>query len=241
MTTDLETLRARLIDPVPETRLRAALALAREGSLAGRAVVLEALTLPHPADREEAIAVLGTIGALWTIDPLASAIFDTCAGARMDATHALAGTHRIEAVPHLIDALGDDDPERRELARLGLGWILGPAMSALLVSETFHEVTRDKAVAQDWWRANHPLFDACVCYEEGAPVWLGHWVTELRSRPDELSPSVESKLRMWTGHEVVSETAEQRAVEWEAWWHANQTQFPRGRRYFWGRDAETLA
>ncbi len=237
---NIQQLRTQLEDPDLHVRLRAASDLAEAGSLAGRPVLLDALTHEEPWAREKAAGILGTIGAAWTIAPLASRLSDPFFEVRREAILGLGRTHDIAAVPFLIQALSDEDPERREDAVVALDDVLGREIYEQLDLEEDEDGSQARADAEAWWRDNAHRFDPNIRYDRGEPTSIARWIAELRTQSPEVVEMIVMRLEDWTGERLGGEGQDEIASRWEAWWRDNEARFPPGRRYFYGHDVEKM-
>lgn len=234
-----QPLRDQLESPDVRVRLRAARSLAEQGSIAGRPALLAALDHDQEWVREQAVGILGAIGASWTIAPLASRLSDPFYGVRRDAILGLGQTHHVAAIPPLIQALSDDDAERREDAAVALGGVLGREISSVLDPDG-DDPAQDREDAEAWWQENARRFDPDVRYDRGEPASIGRWIGELRARSPEVIQVIVMRLEDWTGASLGGEGRDEIASLWEAWWRDNEPRFPPGRRYFHGHDVERM-
>ncbi len=234
-----DELRARLRGRDPFGRLEAAVALARTGSDEGRDVLLRGLEHKDPMVRSRAAFLLGQIGPSWAIEPLATRLRDPVSAVRNEVVFALLGTRRAAAVPLLIRALEDPDPDRREDARVALVTLLGKPMAAVL-AEMEEEVPDEAGQARAWWKANAARFPGDGAWDAGEPLSIERWIRELGKASPETVEILNDRLADWTGEDPAfgAEGQAAAAAAWRAWWRKHGSRFPAGRRYFWGRPVE---
>ena len=227
----------RLADDNPEVRIETAFELARRGSAAGRDVLLGALEDPDWQVRECAASLLGHIGAAWAIEPLGKTVEDPYSVVRNAAIFTLMRIGRPAVVPLLLRALRDEDIDRREDAATAISMLLGNEASALLPDEVEDE---DVDQIENWWAHNARRFDADTVYIKGLPASVESLINGLKDAPPEVIEHLANELFDWTGQRFVGSQQEQSAA-WGKWWQTNGGAFKPGRRYFHGRDVETLS
>jgi hypothetical protein len=199
----------------------------------GDTTARDALIAAARAEPLESAALLGDVGAEWTIEPLAALARHPDTSIRNEAIIGLGRTNRVQAVPALLAALEDPDPERRDDARVSLVGLLGRDIVEHLAGDGADEAGEvDKARA--WWSANEGRFPEDVAIYWGKPLSIETAVRELEaSRPE----VIRARLRMilnWVGAELTSSSPEARVKAMRRWWDANRDRFVEGRRYFQG-------
>lgn len=215
-----------------KNRLKAAYELAKNGLLEGQDLFLNALDDEDEDVRSEAAEMLGNIGASWAIDPLGKLVHDEESEVCNVAIFALLETCQIAAVDWLIEALKNEEDERREDARVALAALLGDSatstMNLLLSSED------EARNVLSWWQKNKNRYAMFDCYAWGKPVDLEQWIEMLESAPLEQASWLAQRLIIWTGNNIDEKNPREAVIDWRKWWKDHKSHFEKGKRYFYG-------
>jgi hypothetical protein len=230
----IDELRARLLAAPLEERVGAAFELAKLGDFCGRDALIEALKADDPA---HAANVLGRIGAPWALGPVAALLGHPDTTVRNEAIFALARTSRAAAVPLLLGALADPDPERREDARVALISLVGPGIAGALNAtgdEDEGEIERAKA----WWEQNRSLYPEAVALRDGEPLSIGDLMAELDRASPEVQSSIIDEIQTFTGAPLPDADPVRQADSLREFWRSRGADFEVGKRYFFGHPVE---
>lgn len=237
MTSVEDALRATLRDSDPFTRLQAAANLAQLGIWDGRETLIAGLEDDDPMVRSEAAGHLAKIGPSWAIGPLARRLGDPQSTVRNDSILALGETNHVGAVPHLIAALEDEDLERREDARVSLVGLLGDGIR-LVMAEMEEHIEDEAGKALAWWKENERRFPPAIRYVAGTPLDVGHLVSEIAVDSPQVIDIDLDRLTTWTGEDFGTSETPGVVQTWRQWWAKNAPRFPKGKRYYWGREVD---
>jgi HEAT repeat protein len=231
-----EGLIAKLGDFDPKVRIDAAFEMAQRGSGAGRDVLLSALVDRDWQVRQRAANRIGRIGPSRAKDQIAKLLDDPVSDVRNVAIFALLNIGRPSVVPSLLRALRDTDPDIREDAGSALSSLLGRAAALQLGDEVKEE---DAKRMSEWWANCATGMDDAQVYEQGKPASVGTLIDALKHASPAVVESLLKELVDRTGQCFTGALREQ-LLAWEKWWHTNKSAYQEGRRYFYGRDVETL-
>jgi hypothetical protein len=230
---NLDELRAQLREPDVWQQLEAAETIAQQGIFEGRTAILNALGNEDPEVRIRSVILAGHIGARWAIAPTAQLLRDEESSVRGEAIQALLNISRAAVVPWLIEALGDEEEERREDASVSLFQLIGddvPIQAGIGDEDRDVESTR----VREWWQSASAGYSPDLCYYRGRLLSLDEWIARLKSPSVAHQRWVLYRLLWWTGQDFGSDPSAKLARQWAAWWKTNSQRFQTGYRYFYG-------
>jgi len=199
----------------------------------GDSTARAALIAAVDEDPLEAAALLGDVGAAWTIEPLAELARHPDPSIRNEAIIGLARTNSALAIPPLLCALEDPELERRDDARVALVSLIGSEIVDHLADEGDDD-PGERARAETWWRGNKHRFADDVAIHRGSPLSIEAAVEELEvSRPEVIGARLDT-IQNWVGSDVEGDTPAAKVKAMRVWWDQNRERFVDGRRYFQG-------
>jgi hypothetical protein len=212
-------------------------ARAKAGDFSGVPAIVQAIDHANQDVRLRAAYVAGRIGLAQAIEPLATmARRDPVSPNRNQAIYSLSAIGRPAVVPALIDALNDEDVERRMDARIALYQMLGPDVFAPMVEEDEGEGPDPEEIDRvtDWWAERASTFDPARAYAFGVPASPGVFIEQVAAADSSLPDAYLNALTDWTGQDFGQEPLAQVQVKWRQWWAAEARKYEPGRRYFFG-------
>jgi hypothetical protein len=229
-----------MVDSIPSHASQAILdaeAKAKTGDFSGLPAVIAGLAHENPDVRLRAAYVAGRIGWPQTIDQLSEmALQDNVSDNRSQAILSFAGIGRPTVVPALIEALNNDEVERRMDARITLYRVLGADVFDPLADEDESEGPDEKEVISitTWWQERMSRFDTNRVYAFGMLASPGVFVQQLETAESLLPDAYLHALTDWTGQEFGQSPLPKLIAQWKQWWSAHQHEYETGRRYYYG-------
>jgi hypothetical protein len=217
--------------------VRDAEARAKTGDFSGLPLIVEAIGSDNPDVRLRAAYVAGRIGAPRAIHRLAHmALHDPVSANRNQAMFSLSAIGRPAVVPPLIEAVGDEDVERRMDARIALYQMLGPDVFAPMVEEDQNEGPDPDEIARlrEWWAERAPRFDPDRVYAFGVLASPEIFIVQTTTAQSEMPDAYLNLLTDWTGQDFGQEPLSKVLPRWTKWWSAAERHYEPGRRYFFG-------
>jgi hypothetical protein len=224
-----------LQSPDAKTRLTAAFELAKLGEFTGEETILRGLVDDDREVRIKAASYCGQVGFAHAVEPLIRmATSDRESHNRNQAMYALVGVGRIRGVAGLIEALKDEEEERRGDARTSLYRLLGRSVVALLADDFELDAAEPVRLAA-WWQQKEAAFDPALVYAAGDPTSPGGFIEQLKKmRRNDVPEATLDALECWTDVRFGGMSRKKLIAAWEKWWDAQRERYQTGCRYFYG-------